>query len=141
MPPYDEDHRVTIQPIKATFAGALLGTTADKTATSADVGYRLQFFRAIKAKAFACMPEVAPDAGAHVTSQTFQPILTDGTTVFARATLGTVAGVMATGSIINASIAANKELYVAMALSDQDGTVQTFAPGAVWSILEYAERL
>lgn len=143
MSPYDDERYQTKQIFqlrKATFAGAWLGTTADKTATAAAVSDRLQFFQAIKVVGMKAIPEVAPDAGAHLTSQTFKLALTDGTTVFARTTIGTVAGVMATGSVISANIAAGKILDVRMALSGQDGTVQTFAPGACWAEIEYQNR-
>lgn len=124
---------------KATFA-ASTGTTADMTATAAATSDRIQFFQKIKLTGVKAIPEVPPDAGSQTTDQAFKLILTDGSLVFARTQIGTVAGVMATGSIINANISAGLILYHMMAISDQRGTATTYAPGAMWSWLEYQER-
>lgn len=140
---YDAERYQTkkIYPLeKATYAGALKGTTADKTATSAGLPDRIKFFNNIKLAGMKALPEVAPDAGAHVTSQAFKVTLTDGTTAFARTTLGTVDGVLVDGSVLSANIAGGKQLRLDMVITNLDGTVQTFAPGAVWVTLEYQDR-
>ena len=143
--PYDDERYQTKQvwPMyKATFAGALLGTTATNTnsQTSAIVSDRIQFFQDVKITGMKVIPEVAPDAGAHATSMTTRYVLTDGTTAFARASIGTIAGVLANGSVISANIAAAKSLRLDAEVTTWDGTVQTMAPGGGWVQLEYQER-
>lgn len=129
--------------VYATFAGGLLGTTATNTnsQTSAGVVDRVEFFRAVKLTGFNVLPEVAPDCGAHATSQTVYAELCRATTVLARATLGTVAGVMADGTIVSASVAAGTALNVRCSVTTWDGTVQTMAPGGWRCQIEYQERI
>jgi hypothetical protein len=141
----DERYQVKQQllDLRATFAGGLLGTTAANTnqQTSANVVDRLEFFQAIKLTGFKVLPEVAPDAGAHATSQTVQMELIQGTATKARTGgLGTVAGVMVDGTIVSANIAAGTGMSIRCAVTGWDGTVQTMAPGAVRAYIEYQER-
>ena len=98
MSPYDSPKYTVPQMVcdlRATFAGALKGTTATNTnqQTSATLADRLEFFNKIKLTGFKLLPEVAPDCGAHATSMTCYGELCLGTVTVARATLGTVAGV------------------------------------------------
>jgi hypothetical protein len=142
---YDEGRYLTKQMLpmyKATYAGALLGTIATNTnvQTSAILSDRIKFFQKIKVTGMKYIPEVAPDAGSHATSMTTSFVLTDGTTAFARARPGTVAGVVTDGSILSANIAAGKQLQLDAQVTTWDGTVQTMAPGGGWVQLEYQER-
>lgn len=142
---YDEGRYQTKQMLpmyKATFAGGILGTVATNTSvqTSAIVSDRIQFFQKIKVKGMKYNAEVAPDAGAHATSMTTSIVLTDGTTAFASANPGTVAGVVVDGTVLSANIAAGKALRLDAWVTTWDGTVATFAPGGGWVQLEYQER-
>lgn len=145
MSPYDDQRyqtKQTITNIRATFAGALKGTTAANTnqQTSATLNDRLEFFNKIKLTDFGCLLEVAPDCGAHATSQTVYFELCQGTVTKARCTAGTVAGVMADGTIVSANIAAGTACNIRASVTTWDGTVQTMAPGAVRAYIEYQER-
>lgn len=128
--------------VRATFAGGLKGTTATNTnqQTSANVDDRLEFFNKIKLTDFSCLPEVAPDCGAHATSQTVYFELCQGTVTKARCSCGTVAGVMADGTIVSANIEAGTACNIRASVTGWDGTVQTMAPGAVRAYIEYQER-
>jgi hypothetical protein len=129
--------------VRATFAGGLLGTTATNTnqQTSATSMDRIEFFQTIKLTGFKILPEVAPDCGAHATSQTVQMELIQGTSTKARTgALGTVAGVMVDGTIVSANIAAGTGMSLRAAVTGWDGTVQTMAPGAVRAYIEYQQR-
>ena len=64
----------------------------------------------------------------------------NGTNVIARATLGTVAGVMADGTVVSANIAAGTACALRAAVTGWDGTVQTVIPGAMRAYIEYQER-
>ena len=145
--PYDDERyqtKLMVTDVRATFAGALLGTTASNTnqQTSANLTDRLEFFQKIKITGFKVLSEVAPDAGAHATSQTIQMELVNGTTTHARATsLGTVAGVMADGTVVSANIALGTAMNIRASITGWDGTVQTMAPGAVRAYIEYQERI
>lgn len=141
----DERYQVKqmVLDLRATFAGGLLGTTAANTnqQTSAGAVDRLEFFQAIKLVGFKVLPEVAPDCGAHATSQTVQMELCQGTVTKARTgALGTVAGAMVNGTIVSANIAAGTGCNIRAAVTTWDGTVQTMAPGAVRAYIEYQER-
>jgi hypothetical protein len=145
MMTYDDQKyqtKMTIPDIRATFAGALLGTTATNTnqQTSSTLIDRAEFFQTIKLTGFKVLPEVAPDAGSHATSQTVYAELCLGTVTCARATLGTVAGVMANGTIVSANIAAGTAVNIRASVTAWDGTVQTMAPGAFRAYIEYQER-
>lgn len=142
---YDEGRYQTKQMLpmyKATFAGALLGTTATNTSvqTSAILSDRIKFFKDVKITGMRYNPEVAPDATAHATSMTTNIVLTDGTTRFAAASVGTIAGVVVDGSVLSANIDADTQLRIDAEVSVWDGTVQTMAPGGGWIQLEYQER-
>ncbi len=143
---YDDDRYLTNQMLpmyKATFAGALLGTTATNTSvqTSAILSDRIQFFKAIKLKGMKIITEVAPDAVTHATSMQTSFVLTDGTTVFSRVTLtSTVAGETTDGIVLSPNIAAGKELRLDAEVTTWDGTLQTVDPGSSWVQLEYQER-
>lgn len=129
--------------LRATFAGGLKGTTATNTnqQTSATALDRMEFFRTIKLVSFKVLPEVAPDAGAHATSMTTQFELCQGTVTKARVTaVGTVAGVMTDGTIVSANIALGTGFNLRASITGWDGTVQTFAPGAIRCYIEYQER-
>lgn len=134
--------RMMVTDLRATFAGGLKGTTATNTnqQTSAGVVDRLEFFQAIKLVGFKVLPEVAPDCGAHNTSQTIYAELCLGTVTYARASLGTVAGVMANGTIVTANMAAGTAANLRASVTAWDGTVQTMAPGAFRAYIEYQER-
>ena len=129
--------------IRATFAGGLKGTTAGNTnqQTSANLDDRLEFFNKIKLTGFKALPEVAPDCGSHDTSQTVYFELCQGTVTKARATVGTVAGVMGDGTIVSANISAGTACNIRASVTGWDGTVQTMAPGAVRCLIQYQERL
>ena len=132
-----------IRELRATFAGALKGTTATNTnqQTSATLRDRLEFFQNIKLTGFKVLPEVAPDCGAHATSQTVQLELCQGTVTKARATsIGTVAGVMVDGTIVSANISSGTAFNLRASITGWDGTVQTMAPGAYRCAIEYQER-
>ena len=138
---YQVKHMIT--DLRATFAGGLLGTTATNTnqQTSATALDRLEFFRNIKLVSFKILPEVAPDAGAHATSMTSQMELIQGTVTKARVTsIGTVAGVMTDGTIVSANIDSGTGMSLRASVTGWDGTVQTYAPGAVRAYIEYQER-
>lgn len=143
MPYDDERYKVHKQlpMIRATF-GAVLGTTAANTnsQTSSTMTDRLDFFRTIKLTGFKVIPEVAPDCTTHATSMTIYSELCVGSTVHARATLGTVAGVMADGTIVSANVAAGTNMNIRASITAWDGTVQTMAPGAMLCLIEYQER-
>lgn len=143
---YDAERYQTkkmITNLRATFAGGLVGTTATNTSqqTSATALDRMEFFQTIKLTAFKILPEVAPDCGAHATSMTTQFELCQGTVTKARVTaVGTIAGVMTDGTIVSANIAAGTGFNIRASITGWDGTVQTFAPGAVRCYIEYQER-
>lgn len=128
--------------LRATFAGVLKGTTATNTNQQTSDGSvdRLEFFQKIKLTGFKILPEVAPDCGAHATSQTVYAELCQGTVTKARATLGTVAGVTADGTIVSANVAAGTACNIRASVTAWDGTVQTMAPGAFRAYIEYQER-
>lgn len=132
-----------IENLRATFAGGLKGTTATNTnqQTSATLLDRMEFFQTVKLTGFKVLPEVAPDAGDHATSMTTQYELCQGTVTKARVTsVGTVAGVMTDGTIVSANIAAGTGFNIRASITGWDGTVQTFAPGAVRCYIEWQER-
>jgi hypothetical protein len=141
---YDAERYLTNQILKvrATFAGALKGTTATNTnqQTSATLLDRAEFFKKIKLTGFKCLPEVAPDCGNHATSMTTYMELCLGTVTLARASMGTVAGVMANGTIVVSTLAAGTACNIRASVTGWDGTVQTMAPGAVVAYIEYQER-
>ncbi|NVM23079.1 MAG: hypothetical protein HWN68_15010 [Desulfobacterales bacterium] len=134
--------KIPVMDIRATFAGDLLGTTATNTNSQTSVGMRdrIEFFQKIKLTGFKALPEVAPDCGAHATSMTNYCELMLGTLVYARASVGTVAGVCADGTIITANVAAGTAMNIRYSHTTWDGTVQTMAPGAVLCSIEYQER-
>jgi len=129
-------------PIRATFASALLGTTATNTnsLTSAVMSDRVEFFRKIKLTSFGALPEVAPDANSHATSMTCYCELCLGTVVYARASVGTVAGVMADGTIVVSTLASATACNLRYSVTGWDGTVQTMDLGAVWVNIGYQQR-
>ncbi|TRZ49817.1 MAG: hypothetical protein D4S01_07875 [Dehalococcoidia bacterium] len=133
----------TLPNIRATFAGALKGTTASNTnqQTSADAIDRLEFFQAIKLTGFKVLPEVPPDATTHATSMTVYGELCMGTVTLARASIGTVAGVMANGTIVVSSLASGTGLNIRASVTGWDGTVQTVAPGCFRAYIEYQEKV
>jgi hypothetical protein len=141
MSPYDDAKYVTpfVYPMpKATFAAAIT-TATNRTATSANVGDRVEFFKNIKITAVRANVEVEPDDGAHATSNvTYQ--VTDGTTAFASITYGSgAAGANTAGTVLSANVAANKGLYIDCILT-QDGTAVTHSPGSLLVDLEYQLR-
>ena len=123
--------------------GAVLGTTATNTnvKTSANFNDRVEFFEDIKLTGFKYMPDVAPDCGAHATSMTSYAEFCLGTTVLARASVGTVAGVMADGTIVSANVDSGTSCNLRFAITGWDGTVQTMAPGAGRAYIQYQERI
>ena len=128
--------------VRATYAGALKGTTATNTnqQTSATLLDRVEFFKKIKLTDFKVLPEVASDCGGHATSQTIYIELCKGTITMARASLGTVAGVMADGTIVVSTLASGTACNLRASITGWDGTVQTMAPGSVIAYIEYQER-
>jgi hypothetical protein len=134
--------KMMVADIRATYAGGLLGTTATNTnqQTSAGAVDRLEFFQKVKLTGFKVLPEVAPDCGGHATSMTSYAELCLGTVTYARASIGTVAGVMANGTIVTANMAAGTAANLRASITTWDGTVQTMAPGAWRAYIEYQER-
>lgn len=141
---YDDQRYQTPQvwpQYKATF-GEMTGTDigSTKTQTSAGVSDRIQFFKDIKLIGMKLIPETAPTNNSNATIQTTKFVLTDGSTIFARGALSTVAGVLADGSILSPNIDANTSLRLDAEITGWDGTLNSVIPGSLWVQLEYQER-
>lgn len=129
-----------VMQIRGTFA-AILGTTAAKSATSANIDDRVEFFRKVKLTGFKALSKIKSDAGAHATSHTMHLRLCQGTVIKAAAVIGTVAGVMADGSIVVSTLSSGTACNLRFNISGWDGTVTTLSPNELIAFVEYQERL
>lgn len=142
MSPYDDpEYNVHLMrgPILASFASGAKATTGNKTATSANVHDRVEFFRNVKLTGVMALTRTASAATGHALS-TLTPkfIVTEGTRVCATVSCATAAGVGTTGGVsaTYATILSTEELQVKLKWTG-DGTATTMDQISADVYLEY----
>jgi hypothetical protein len=146
MSPYDDPEynvHLRLGPILASFASGAKATTGNKTATSANVHDRIEFFRNIKLTGVNAITRTSGAATGHaLSSLSPKLIVTEGTRVCATCVVGTVAGVGTAGGISStyADIDSTEELQIKLKWTG-DGTATTMDQISADVYLEYQHRM